>query len=65
VPLVFLQRFDSVPEAELVCNLLKGSGVECLLQKDGIPGSTGAVQGAYLLVPEKELESARMFLEEK
>lgn len=60
--LITLQRFTFLVEAELACNLLKESGIECMLQKDGIPGSTGIVQGASLLVREKDLENARTVL---
>ncbi|MFH1253386.1 MAG: DUF2007 domain-containing protein [Candidatus Uhrbacteria bacterium] len=61
--LILLKHFNFLPEAELAKSRLENEGIRSLLQKEGIPGAAVTLlQGADLLVKEKDLEQAKNIL---
>ena len=59
-----LKNFNSIAEAELAKNILKGHGIESWVQKKGInyPGDLGDSFGAELFVNEKDAKEAKNLL---
>lgn len=62
--LVLVKTFPALIDAELAKGLLLSAGIPALLQKDAIPGAMGFIQGAELLVEEKDYQRARAVLEQ-
>jgi putative signal transducing protein len=64
---VVLDVVQTEPEAELLCSLLRSSGIECgqrlSNQGAGAFGATGGVGPYEVLVHRKDLEAAREILD--
>lgn len=64
---VVLEVVPTEPEAELICSLLRDSGIECgqrlSNQAAGAFGATGSVGPYEVLVHRKDLETAREILD--
>lgn len=67
--LVVAKVFHSLPEAEVARSVLEQNGVSAFLPDRNIAGSawylTQAAGGIRLMVPEDEIASARLLLEER
>lgn len=61
--LVLLNRYSSLAEAELAANRLRDAGIECVLQKDPMPGFAGVlVQGGEVYVNMADAPRAKVLL---
>jgi len=63
--MIKIKFFNSITEAELAKNLLKGNGIESLVHRKGIefPGDLGDSYGAELFVTKNNIEKAKEILE--
>lgn len=52
--LILLKRWEMLVEAELAAETLRQLDIPFVLQKDGVPGSTGLLQGAEIYVDEND-----------
>jgi len=64
---VFLKRFSSIMEAELLKNLLESEGINCIIKNAGLKfvGDLGDGYGADLLVTQENFEKAKKILNQK
>ena len=64
---VIVEVASSEPEAELVCSVLRGAGIECLprLTNSGAGAGDGLALGAHdILVSPQDVQDAREILHE-
>lgn len=62
MPLVFLQHFENVAEAELASQVLATEDIDSIVKPEPIPGAGTLVQGAELWVEEGDKEHAEKII---
>lgn len=64
--MIKIRFFNSIAEAELTRNLLKGHGIEAFVERKGLefPGDLGDSYGAELRVAESDVEKAKEVLDD-